>query len=411
MFKLFGAVLATLIALQAAAATPVELQRAIEEKARALREVTGQIKETQKQLFMTETRSKTLQQELKKIDYSINQINLSIRSSEITVDKLELEIASLQYDISETENKSAIKKSAIRELLRSLQERDRESALLELLKNRTMAASFLEFQNITTLNSSLSGEVKELDALHKELSDKLSGRSVKKLAVEVEHRVLKNKKDSVEDQKQERKQLLVQTKTQEKLYQQLLTDLEKRQAAISDEIEAIEEELRSKMDISLLPLPRPGVLGLPTNGYLSQNFGNTPFARNGGYRGKSHNGVDFAAPIGTPVYAAEDGRVVEFGDQDRYCRRGAYGKFIVMGHNNNLTTLYAHLSGWVKNLNAGQEVKRGELIGYVGRTGYATGPHLHFTVYSSLTFYIGSSRSCGPMPFGGYLNPMDYLES
>ncbi len=394
----------------ALAASPLELRKAIEEKAKALQEVTGQIKETQKQLFVTETRGKTLQQELKKLDYSINQVNLGIRSSELAIDKLELEITALQYDISEAESKTIFKKSAIRELLKALEERDQESSLLALFKNRTMASSFMEFQNITTLNGSLSEEVEELGELRVDLEEKLISRASKKSDVENEHRILKNRRNLAEEQKQERKNLLGQTKAQEKVFQQQLTELERKQAVISDEIESIEEELRKKIDTSILPLPRPGVLLTPTKGYVSQNFGNTPFAQNGGYRGKSHNGVDIAAPIGTPVYAAEDGQIIETGDQDRYCRKGAYGKFIVIGHNNNLTTLYAHLSGFTATTKAGQEVKRGELIGYVGKTGYATGPHLHFTVYSSLTFYMGTSRSCGSMPYGGYLNPADYLQ-
>ena len=146
---------------------------------------------------------------------------------------------------------------------------------------------------------------------------------------------------------------------------------------------------------------------MPTKGILSQNFGLTTFAIKGGYKGKAHNGIDVAAPIGTPIYAAEDGVVVKTGNQDLYCRKGAYGRFIVISHNNNLVTLYGHLSS--VNVRDEQMVQRGDFIGYVGKSGYATGPHLHLTVYSKPTFYMGQSRSCGAMPYGGYLNPLEYL--
>jgi len=101
--------------------------------------------------------------------------------------------------------------------------------------------------------------------------------------------------------------------------------------------------------------------------------------------------------------------VAETGNQDKFCPKGAYGRFIVINHTNNLTTLYGHLSLIDPSIAKGVIVKRGDIIGYVGKTGYATGPHLHLTVYASATFYMGKSRSCGPMPYGGYLNPADYL--
>ncbi len=357
----------------------------------------------------TEERSRSLKQELGRIDYSINQINLGIKSSEITIDKLELEVAALQYDISDAESKSTIKKSAIGNLLKILSERDNESLLLAMLKTRTLADNLLEIESISDLNGGLSDEVRKLTELRENLSSNLNEREKKRNALVQENQTLKVRKNLVEDQKLERKSLLAQTSAQEKQYQRLLTDLEKKQAEISDEIEAIEEELRKKIDPSLLPSKRPGVLQMPVQGYISQEFGQTAFARKSSYVGKFHNGIDIAASIGTPIVAAEEGKIVKIGDSDKYCRKGAYGKYIVIEHPNNLTTLYGHLSAFNASLGEGMVVRRGEVIGYVGKTGYATGPHLHLTVYSSLTFYVGKSRTCGPLPYGGYLNPMDYL--
>ncbi|MEK9173363.1 MAG: M23 family metallopeptidase, partial [Patescibacteria group bacterium] len=123
-------------------------------------------------------------------------------------------------------------------------------------------------------------------------------------------------------------------------------------------------------------------------------------------------------PIGTPILAAGDGIVINVTDQDQYrgCRGGAYGKLIVIKHKNGLTTLYAHLSRFIVSI--GQEVKEGEVIGYMGKSGWATGPHLHFTVFANNTltparagFPEGTkaSRVCGPMPVGGDLDPEQYL--
>ncbi len=90
------------------------------------------------------------------------------------------------------------------------------------------------------------------------------------------------------------------------------------------------------------------------------------------YREAEHKGVDYAAPTGTPVRAAGDGSVDFVGVQ-----RG-YGNVVVLRHTDPYTTLYAHLDRFAVDLQPGMRVRQGEVIGYVGRTGWATGPHLHY---------------------------------
>ena len=87
---------------------------------------------------------------------------------------------------------------------------------------------------------------------------------------------------------------------------------------------------------------------------------------------RTHTGVDFAAPKGTRVLATADGNVIAVG------ARGGYGNAVEIRHGSGITTLYAHLSGFPRGVRAGSRVRQGEPIGYVGSTGYATGPHLHY---------------------------------
>ncbi|HVL77631.1 MAG TPA: M23 family metallopeptidase, partial [Noviherbaspirillum sp.] len=87
---------------------------------------------------------------------------------------------------------------------------------------------------------------------------------------------------------------------------------------------------------------------------------------------RRHQGVDFAAPTGTPIRAAADGVIDFIGVQ------GGYGNFIVIKHWNNITTAYAHMSRFASGLRKGAKVSQGEVIGYVGTTGWSTGPHLHY---------------------------------
>ncbi len=87
---------------------------------------------------------------------------------------------------------------------------------------------------------------------------------------------------------------------------------------------------------------------------------------------RHHNGVDFALPKGSPVFAAQNGTVTEVGS------RGNYGKLVRIRHSPDVETVYAHLDGFAKGLKVGTRVRRGQTIAYVGETGLATGPHLYW---------------------------------
>ncbi|KJH81697.1 peptidase M23 [Pseudomonas fluorescens] len=87
---------------------------------------------------------------------------------------------------------------------------------------------------------------------------------------------------------------------------------------------------------------------------------------------RAHKGVDYAAPRGTPIKAAGDGKVLLAG------RRGGYGNTVIIQHGNTYRTLYGHMQGFAKGVKTGGSVKQGQVIGYIGTTGLSTGPHLHY---------------------------------
>ena len=87
---------------------------------------------------------------------------------------------------------------------------------------------------------------------------------------------------------------------------------------------------------------------------------------------RAHRGVDYAAPRGTPIKAAGDGKVIFRG------RKGGYGNAVIVQHGGNITTLYAHMSNFARKSRLGSRVKQGQIIGYVGSTGLATAAHLHY---------------------------------
>lgn len=118
---------------------------------------------------------------------------------------------------------------------------------------------------------------------------------------------------------------------------------------------------------------RKALLKTPVNGArISSGFGmrNHPIL---GYS-KMHKGIDFAAPTGTPIYAAGDG-VVDFAGT-----KGGYGNYLMIKHNKTHATAYAHLSRFGSGVRPGTKVKQGQVVAYVGSTGASTGPHLHYEI-------------------------------
>ena len=92
-------------------------------------------------------------------------------------------------------------------------------------------------------------------------------------------------------------------------------------------------------------------------------------------RFKAHNGVDYGAPRGTPIRAVGDGRIIKIG------RYGGSGKMMTLDHVAGYKTKYLHMSRFARGMRRGKKVLQGQIIGYVGSTGYATGPHLHFEMH------------------------------
>jgi len=99
---------------------------------------------------------------------------------------------------------------------------------------------------------------------------------------------------------------------------------------------------------------------------------------------KMHKGVDFAAPRGTPIYAAGNGTITYAG------RKGSYGNYIRIRHNGSYSTAYAHMKGFRRGMRTGVRVSQGDIIGYVGTTGRSTGPHLHYEI-------LKNDRQANPM--------------
>jgi len=417
-------VLTTALALSpllAFAAAPSELQEEIEVKRKEVEQINKQIAQTEGTIQQLSGQARTLQGAITEIDTGIKQASLNIQSSEVNIDKLSLEIEALSYETQEVGDEIRKKREQVGELLRTVQQRDKYGFLESLLTSQSLAEGLSEINALKALQDNISADAAVLAELQESLRDNILVSSGKKDQLAVEVINLEQRKIILDEQKDQKEDLLVQTKSQESEYQSLLSELEQQQQSLLNEIADIEARLARNFDRSSVPTRQAGFLMWPVTasgertGVISQNYGETAYSSRF-YRGRPHNGTDIAAPTGTEVRAAADGVVARVDYNGLYYQ---YGRYVLIDHGNGLSTLYAHLSG--TTVSQGQRVDRGDLIGYVGNTGFSTGSHLHFGLYATpkIGWRTSSDReqgglfsvppASGLVPIGVTLNPQQYL--
>jgi murein DD-endopeptidase MepM/ murein hydrolase activator NlpD len=157
-------------------------------------------------------------------------------------------------------------------------------------------------------------------------------------------------------------------KSQRALFEQAERDLAIQSKSLEKQILAMET---SQNSASSKPMQKgTGTMAMPLRAKVTSPFGwrTHPIFR----RKKFHTGIDLAGPMRSPIRASDSGHVLFTGWY------GGYGKVVIVSHGNNMSTLYAHLSSFA--VSKGQNISKGDIVGYEGTTGFATGPHLHFEV-------------------------------
>jgi len=404
---------------QSQAETVSELQARINERNQKIQELEEQIDVYENDLEEVQTEKSSLVNTIKQLDISEKKLKTNIQVTETRIDRTNTSIEELGIQITDKERRIKQNNLALSEAIRRINEQDSQSLVETILANNSLSEVWDTLDSLEQFQLSIQGDLKELISLKQELSSN-------KLEAEERGRELINYKAQLGDQKEvveynktEKNKLLSVTKNKEENYKNYLAEAEAAKEKFERELRDFEAQLQIELDPKSLPSVGVGVLASPLDSvFITQKFGNTEFAQSGAYNGQGHNGVDFRASTGTRVKAALGGVVVGIGNTDAFSGCYSYGKWILVRHNNGLSTLYAHLS--VISRNEGDPVNTGDLVGYSGNTGYSTGPHLHFTVYASQGVKIvrlgdiKAITNCAnariPVaPFEAYLNPMSYL--
>lgn len=358
-----------------------------EEERKKLQSGLSDIKSMVKELEKSKNNLQTYVQEL---DQQLAALEEKIEELLRQIEEKKLEVEQAKKDLAQAESVAAKQYADMKKRLRFMYESSRGDGYLEVLLT---AGSFSDLIN-------QAGYIEKLNAYDSrkllEYRQNVEYMQLCKQTLEEEEKVLHETEDSLAKEKESVNTLISEKEKQIVVYQ---GDINNKEAAIKDyeadiaeqnaTIAALEKavaEDKAKLAEANRLKYDGGMFQMPCPGYkrISDEYGNRMHPTL--HVEKFHNGVDFAAPSGSPILAAYDGKVVAAS------YNSSMGNYVMIDHGDGLYTIYMHASKLY--VSSGQSVGKGEQIAAVGSTGRSTGPHLHFSVRLN----------------GSYVSPWGYLK-
>lgn len=384
-----------------------------------LNQIKSQIGSYRQEIIKTRQQEATLNNEISIYDNEIKSLELQIEANQTQKDDVSLQIAELQTQIDRRKAEIDESKKLLAQLIVQMAELDEDSYLNISLGTEDFSSFLDQIQYTRSLQSQVYSLVSRIKEIKSKLELQQQDLKAQLTKLEELKGQLEVTQDSLDSQKANKLALLTQTQGVERNYQTLLGKSKNEENQLQEEIADLDAAARKRAGGSSNISPKKGVLAMPMAGTLTQAYGNTGFTSLG-YN--FHNGLDIAAPAGTPIYAAADGTVAN-------CDTGqaAYGNWCTIKHTvetatgpRNIVTLYAHMRSF--KVIVGQKVKQGDLVGYEGNSGNTTrllygperGYHIHFSVFDASTYSVtkGShTATYGPysVPSGVSYNPMNFI--
>jgi len=295
----------------------------------------------------------------------LDDLNNRLSQVKSSLDRTTVELVLKEQELSDIEEKLVEKGEILNNRIASIYKNRNQDVLELLFESDNFLKFFSKFKLMNLLaqqDLQILQEMQEIRdetvAVKEEISRLKDAEKFQKEQLESLVSEAEKKKREVEGIYIEKKTLLGKTRANKEALINMEKQLAAKEAEITKKIEALRHGTA------------PGKLAYPARGILTSGFGNRVSPFTGIIR--FHGGIDIGADPGTPVIAAAAGEVI----QAEYM--GGYGYTILIYHGGGFTTVYGHLSGFA--VSKGQKVKQGQVIGYVGSTGFTTGPHLHFEV-------------------------------
>ncbi|MBQ4259905.1 MAG: peptidoglycan DD-metalloendopeptidase family protein [Lachnospiraceae bacterium] len=379
----------TIAALEVQAATSDSIKQKEDEIAQKKKEkeqMQSGLSDVKKIKQSLEKEKKNLQSYVKQLDANLTQIEGKIMSLQLQIAQKEEEIRITEAQLEEALQRENDQKNSVVACIKLIHESGRPDLLHLFLKS----SGFGDFLN----NADYAEKVVEYD--HRIWQEYKAAREYTELCkqdLELQKEILDTAKKNVEIEQQNVEELIDEKAKEINKYEsdikdkdKLIREYEEEIAAQTAEIEALEKAvLKEILGVSELVYDG-GKFVFPLKSYtrVSSDYGNRIHPTL--HVKQFHNGVDFAAPKGTPIYAAYNGIVVAA------AYSSTMGNYVMINHGSELYTIYMHAS--VLHVKTGDVVVKGETIAGVGTTGRSTGNHLHFTVRLN----------------GNYKSPWDYID-
>jgi murein DD-endopeptidase MepM/ murein hydrolase activator NlpD len=322
--------------------------------------ITEQRRQVQQQEGLARDRLQGIQRTLKATDTQIAENEAKLEQAKIDLQRLEKEFVTAQASYRQKQGNTSAR-------LRFLQRQRNTNTWATLLQSNTLEQWLERRRQLKLVYQSDQTALVSLKTERDRLNDqKLQVEIQKNQIALISQQLLGQKANYQED-----------AKIQGQLVNRLQTDRQALEAAelqLAQDSQRIAVMLRGRLTVPGIPGSAPplgsGQFQIPANGPMTSPFGYRYHPILG--RSKLHAGMDFGAPSGAPIYAAEAGTVVTAG------WNGGYGNCVIIDHGSGFTTLYGHASELY--VTPGQSVQRGQPVAAIGSTGLSTGPHLHFEV-------------------------------
>lgn len=368
-----------------------DLQKQIAERRSKIENIQQQIDSMKKALQAKQLEKASLQNQLGIIGGRIEKGKLALQNTKNQLQETSLILKETELNIEKKKQAIEEEQNQISELVRALDFSERQTIVTIFARGKTLSDFFSAQDAIRSVDTELTRALIKVMVAKQELDQQKNKLGTVKAALEDQKEDLQIKQEQLADQSEAKAQLLLQTKQSEAKFQKMVADLKREYAATEGEIEAIDRKVRARLKnqgktVSTGPVSLfwPTASRKVTASYHDPDY---PFRHV-----FEHPGVDLRAAQGTPIRAAGNGIVA------RAKNAGMGYSYIIIIHNNKISTLYGHISRIL--VKEDEVVTAGDVIGYSGGTPgtpgagpFVTGAHLHFEVRQE----------------GIPVNPLDYL--